>query len=203
MDETSRAREGAKLLSLIGRAPPPIPPVSEVTLRRPPVTNDFSHAGVVVAGRFSDPPLGLTSDLKDLHAVKTHLLELSAFGKSVNVDVLFACSPPSAALAEETVANFVAGARSPGEPIFDMGTSKVPLSWTTADARALRLGNRLDVRLVLAPACQGKMTFVLISAWKPGTLGAATADAWLRSVRVNESFPACEALKHLRDPAEP
>ena len=204
-DETSRTREGAKLLSLVGNAPPSIPPVGQVTLIRPAVTNDFSHAGVAGGGRFSDPPLGLTSDLKGLQPAKSQLLELSAFGAFVNVDILFAWSPPSGALTEETVAEFVAGVRkkNPWEPIFDAGTSRVPLAWTTAEARALRLGNRLDVRLVLAPACQGRMTFVLISAWKPGTFGAATADAWLRSVKVNESFPACEALKRLRDPAQP
>jgi hypothetical protein len=204
-DEPSRAQEGAKLFSLVGQAPPPIPPVGEVKLLRPPVSNDFSHAGVVLAGRFSDPSLGITSDLKDLQAKKSRLLELSAFSQFANVAIVFAWSPPSGALAEESVANFVTGLRkmNPGEPVFDKGTSTVLLSSTTADARALRLGNRLDVRLVLAPACQGRMTFILISTWKPGTPGAATADAWLRSVRLSESFPACEALKRLRDPAEP
>jgi hypothetical protein len=102
------------------------------------------------------------------------------------------------------VAAFVSGLRKKNatEAVFDAGDSTIGLSWTNARARTLRLGQRLDVRIAFAPACQGKMTFVLISAWQPGSAGAATAEAWMKSVKVGDASAACEGVRTLRDPGE-
>jgi hypothetical protein len=202
-DDTNRTVEVTKLLALVGSTPPPITPLGQVELRpRPPVSADFAHGGIVANGKFVDPPIGLATDLDDLRAVKSDALELSAIGQFVTVSAGSAWASPSGALMDSFTASFVEGLRTkiPKATVFSIGTSSVRLSWTMAEARSIRVGNRLTVRIVLAPACQGKMTFILVSSWQEGTLGSTTADKWLKSVKVSESSPACEALKTLRDP---
>jgi hypothetical protein len=204
--DESRNREAAELLALVGRAPPLVPPLGQVQLRvRPPVAEDFAHGDVVGGGKFAAPLLGLTSDLADLRPVKNDVFELSAVGEYVSVAVTFRWAPPSLALNDAFAEAFAAKMQRDAkrEPLFDAGTSRVELSWTTADARTIRIADRLDIRFVFAPACEGKMTFFLVSAWKPGTYGSDTADAWLKSVHASDSSPACDALKTLRDPSAP
>jgi hypothetical protein len=200
-DEASRAREAATLLSLVGKAPPSLPPVGEVALAHPPIASDFAR-GVVQGGRFVDPPLGLSSDLAGLKWVRAKDLELSATGPSVTVDVAVEWSPPSAGLAEATVRGFVQSIHEkvPGEQLFDAGTSEAHLPWAIGEARSLRLGNKIDVRFVFAPACQGAMTLILSAVWKHGSQGEVAADAWQRGLKMDAQSPACAAVKTLRDP---
>jgi hypothetical protein len=204
-EEATRRAAGAKLVSLVGRVPPPVPPLGQVELRaRPPVSTDFARRGVAGGGKFVDPPLGLASDLTGLTPTRGDALELHAVGDHVRVAVTFSWGAPSEALADAFTASFVEGlrAKAPAEKVLSAGASRIPLSWTTADARSLRVGDRIDVRIVLAPACHGKMTIVLVATSEQGTVGSAIADAWLRSVTATESSPACEALGTLRDPSD-
>jgi hypothetical protein len=203
-DEATRTREAAKLLTLVGRAAPPLPPIGQVTLVHPPISNDFVGRAIERDGHFVDPPLGLSTDMAGLRRTRTNLLDLQAVGRGVTVVVTAAWAPPSVALTEATVGAFVNGVhgKTPDEPMFDLGTSKAPLAWTTGEARTIRVGNRLYARFVMAPACDGKMTIILICTWMPGTAGEATANAWLKSVRLDEPAPACAAMRTLKDPGE-
>ena len=109
-DEATRAREGAALLSLVGRAPPSLPPVGEVALVHPPIASDFLRMASWWRRRFVRSSFGLSSDLAGLRRMRgTKALELHAMGPSVTVDVVVEWSPPSAALAEATVGAFVPG----------------------------------------------------------------------------------------------
>jgi hypothetical protein len=68
--------------------------------------------------------------------------------------------------------------------------------------RTLRIGDREEQRVVLAPVCDGRMTLMLFTRGSPGALGDSVAQAWLSGVQTTDSSPACEALKSLRDPEE-
>jgi hypothetical protein len=204
-EEAGRETEGRKLLALVGRTPPPVPPLGQVELRpRPPVSSDFAHGGSVEGGRFVDRPIGLASDLTGLKPIRGEALELHAIGEHARVAVTFAWASPSDTVADTFTASFVEGlrAKAPTEKVFSGAATRVPLSWTTAYARSLQIGDRIDVRIVLAPTCQGKMTIVLVATSERGTVGPAIADAWLRSITATESSPACAALKTLRDPSD-
>lgn len=203
-DDETRAREARKLLTLVGRALPPLAPFADVKLAvHPPMPLDFAHRGRVEQERFTDPTLGVASVLRDMKPLKDDGYELLATNGDARVGIASRWAPPSTELREALLSALVDGVRKvfPAGHAFDLGTSRVQTASGSVDTRTVRVEDKRVVRLGLLPVCEGRMTIVLVTSWTPGTVsGEPSADAWLKEVSVSDASPACEALKTLRDP---
>jgi hypothetical protein len=203
-DDAARSSAAAPLLELARRAHTAVPPLGPVSLREgSPLAAYLRGREASRGGQGSESPLEISSVLKDLKVSSKPGFELFATGKSVAVGAMAVWAPPSAVGEEQQVADFVEGLhkKSPYATVLDGGTRRVHLAWTDADERALRLGDSLEMRLVFAPACDGRMTVLLLTSWRPKTPGLETAALWRESVRARATDRACAALRNLRDPA--
>jgi hypothetical protein len=203
--DAARAEQAKGLLALVATVPPKVPSLGRVTLRpKPPIDADFAGQGALDArGHFVDPAHGLDVGVAGLRLQPTSNVELLAMGDDhlvVTLSPLWA--PPSDALADGFLAAFAKGYQQkiPRGPIVDLGTSRVELSSISLDARTLRIGP-LEARLVLVPACGGRMSIAMVTIAQPETSSVAAADRWLEGVQVRDASPACDALKSLRDPS--
>jgi hypothetical protein len=203
-DDAARRSAAAPLLKLVGRTPAAVPPLGPVSLREDSPLAAFLPGGdASTGGRGSESPLAIASVLTDLTLSKQREFALFATGKSVAVGVMALWAPPSAATEEQQVAGAVEGFKKkfPFATVLDGGTQRVQIAETDAVERALRVGDYLEVRLVFVPACDGRMTILLLTSWRPNTPGLDTAAHWRASVRARATDRACSALSNLRDPA--
>ena len=92
------------------------------------------------------------------------------------------------------------GARAPH--VFDEGTSHAKLAWAAADVRTLTLADNTQIQLFFAPACGGKMTYVVATMWPPFVGGEEKAKAWVDSVKIDgaETSDSCKAVREMKDP---
>jgi hypothetical protein len=203
-----RRREAELLFPLAGEPAPLRPPVEGLAPpalpMRPAVPRDFTARGRVEGRTFVDDAIGVRAPLFGLTTKYDPSLDLLAFGGPLRVAIMSLWSAPSAALSDAVVAEVVEGIRKnkPADvgELLERDAAPVKLSWTTAMGRTLRIGDREEERIVLAPTCGGKITLVLFTRSAPGAYGESIARAWLDSVQATDSSPACEALKSLRDP---
>jgi hypothetical protein len=199
-DEAARAAVGRSLVGVIGRTPPAVPPLGPVHLSgRSAISSYFGDDG---SGAGSvNSPIQIVSELANLRVGNLAGLDFYATGEYVTVGATVAWAPPSSAVNDASTNAFVHGLRKrlSVERVLDGGTRRFHLSWTDADQRAIRVGDILESRLTFAPTCDGRMTTVLITAWRPSTFGAETAAAWLASVKATATNDACNALKSLHN----
>src|SRR5207248_9914482 len=115
-----------------------------------------------------------------------------AVGDGVTVAITYDWAPPSDALIDTFARAFVDARRATahGGVAFDLGTSEVSFAWGRARARTLRTDEGIDARLVVVPACGGRMTIGLITSAAPMTRGHAIAERWIDTVRTKVDSPA-------------
>jgi hypothetical protein len=207
-DENERRREAEVLFPLAGDATAPQPPFPSVSLARPrpPVQKDFVADGRIEGGSFIDQAIGLRVPLMGMTVERNPDVDLIAEGESLRVVVHAVWSPPSRALGDSLLAEFLAARkkirRIDATQALEGDEKPVKLAWTTGTSRSLRIGDRDAVRLVLAPVCGGKMTLVLFARWVPESEGESMAETWFAAVQAQDQSPACDALKSLRDPEQ-
>jgi hypothetical protein len=189
------------MLDGVDAPPAPTPPAPGlVAPGRAPLPRDFVGHAAVVGGRWSDPDIGLEANVEGLRVTPEKATSLFGSAPGVAVLVTMQWGMMSPTLRAQVLADVVAavrkGAAANASHAWDEGNEAVNLGWTAAQARHVTFADGVEVRVVFAPACDGKITFVLATSSVGFGDPAVTAQRWLASVRApgKDSSPACRAV---------
>jgi len=199
-----------EMFSLVGDAPPASPPAPGVKApARAKLPGDFAGHARVTQGRWVDSDIGLESDVTGLQIANDTRFNLLAKAPGVMVFVGTHWGATSPEAEERLVGKIVESFRGRSRPdersAWDEGRESVSLGWTTARARQVTFVDGTEIRVLFAPACDGKATYVLGAAstgWGPP---AMMAERWLKSIRApgEDTAPLCNAISVLRWPERP
>jgi len=192
------------MLSLIEDRPAATPRVSGATPPpRAALPGDFAGHATAERGHWVDAEIGLESDVSDLHVEEVPALNLVATAPGVMVMVETRWGIVTPALEEQVVGGLIErireNTRLAKRQAWDERLDRVDLSWTTARGRQITFANDVEVRFVFAPACDGKLTYVLVTVSTGFGAPAVAAERWLASVRApgKDTSGACTAARAL------
>jgi hypothetical protein len=192
-----------ELLDNVQAAPPPSPPLGNVTLRTfPPPETMYLHAGALHGRDFVSESLGIAVSVP---------YDFNPFvpRKGAEVDIVvrtqmtamfggihFLFGPLTGDLEAAVIDRLIESNPKYKAPVQKRTSFGMQIPAGLADVLEVELANDIHWQVAFVPACGGETTLVIFATWL-GMSGERFSDTWFNRVHLDASSPACRGLTEL------